>query len=125
MTKSIVIKGVSEKGLGLGKKLGFPTININYDGKLTGVFAGKARLCGEEYVAAINLGGRPTVDDNSFLCEVFLLDFGGIVKEKTAVEVVLHKKIRDVKKFKDLEELRAQIARDVEFVKNCYTLGKK
>ena len=125
MVKSIVIKGVSQKGLGLGIKLGFPTVNLDYDGELTGVFAGKILLADLEYIAAVHLGNRPTIGDSRSVCEVFLLDFNGIVEDGTDIEVTLLEKIRDVQKFSNLEELKAQIARDVEFIKNCYTLRKK
>lgn len=126
MSKSIVICGVTKKGLGLGKTLGFPTINIDYEGELSGVFAGEVEIAGNKFVAAINVGGRPTVaEDGDKLCEAFLLDFCGEIKEGTEVKVHFLRKIREVEKFPNLEALKAQIATDVEFVKTCYNLAKK
>ncbi len=116
---SIMISGVTQKGSGIGKALGFPTLNIPYDGGESGVFVGFVEFDGKKYKAAVNVGGRPTVDDKK-LCEAYLMDFAGEIKEGSLVNVGLLEKIRDVKKFANMEELKAAIAADVEFAKNCY-----
>jgi len=116
---SIIISGKIIKGSGIGKTLGFPTINIPYYGAESGVFVGFVEVAGKKYKAAVNVGGRPTVDEKK-LCEAHLLDFSDDVKEGSLVKIELLEKIRDVKKFANLEELKAAIAADVEFAKNCY-----
>ncbi len=115
----ITIVAKTIKGKGIGKKLGFPTLNIPCTGDLSGVFVGRVFVNDNWYFAAINIGGRPTVDDENF-CEAFLLDFKGRVANGTEVAMTLGKKIRHVEKFKNLTELKKQIAKDVEFVKNWY-----
>ncbi len=115
----IIIVGKTVKGKGIGKKLGFPTLNIPYAGDLSGVFVGRVFVNDNWYCAAINIGGRPTVDDENF-CEAFLLNFKGRVVHGTEVAITLGKKIRHIEKFKNLTELKKQIAKDVEFVKNWY-----
>ncbi len=124
-----VISGKIVTGLGLGKKLGFPTINLPYFGKESGVFAGEVFLNGVGHPAAINIGSRPTVDDKKNLCEAFLLNISASdeaiineIKPDTAIQIHLKQKIRDTKKFANLVELKTQIAKDVEFVKTCYNL---
>lgn len=113
---NLKIKSSVVKGNGLGKKGLFPTINLEYSGKDTGVFVGKVFIDGKFYKAAVNLGGRPTVDDKYF-CEIHVLDWEGRIVEGVEMEVNLLKKIREVKKFGNLEELKMQIAQDVEFVR--------
>lgn len=115
----ITIVGKTIRGKGIGKKIGFPTLNILYTGDLSGVFVGRVLVKDNWYCAAINIGGRPTVDDENF-CEAFLLDFKGRVAYGTKVTMTLGKKIRHVEKFKNLTELKKQIVKDVEFVKNWY-----
>ncbi len=118
---SIFMKGFVKQGAAIGTKLGFPTINIAYSGEESGVFAGKVLLDGEWHLAAVNIGGRPTVDDKTDLCEAFLLDWDGEIAEGTEVKIELLQKIREVKKFVSLDDLKEQISKDVEFIKNCYT----
>lgn len=114
-----IIEGPIIKGKGVGKNLGFPTINIPYNGKENGVFAGKVFIDDGEYIAAINLGGRPTFNDENVLCEAFLLNWnGGEIKRGTIIRVELFKKIREVKKFTNPDELKLQITKDVAFIKN-------
>ena len=116
---SIILSGKTLKGSGIGKTLGFPTVNIPYSGGISGVFVGLMEMDGKKYRAAVNVGGRPTVD-NKKLCEAYLLAFSGDVKVGSLVKIELLKKIREVKKFENLEELKTAIAADVEFAKNCY-----
>lgn len=118
-----IIEGRIIKGKGVGKTLGFPTINIPYNGKKNGVFAGKVLINGDKYNAAINLGARPTFNDGNVLCEAFLLDWDdGEIEPGTVIKVELFRKIRETKKFSNAQELQRQIFKDVEFVKSCYNL---
>jgi len=108
------------EGQKIGRSLGFPTINLGYDGDERGVFVGKVMIGDVWYKAAVNVGGRPTVGDEEVFCEAFLLDFNGDIKKETFVSVELLEKIRAIKKFDNLEALTGQITKDVEFVKNWY-----
>lgn len=111
------IHGVLQLGKGIGRKMGFPTINIPYDGQLSGVFAAKVFCNDKEYCAAVNLGTRPTFDDQENLCEVFLIDVHEDFAPGTSFQVKLIKKIRDIQKFDSVAQLQEQIAKDVDFVK--------
>lgn len=99
--------------------MGFPTLNILYKGKLRGVFVAKVFVDGEAYSAAVSVGPRPTVNDENVFCEAYLLNFDGEIVGEIKVELL--EKIRDIKKFKNLEELKRQIAKDVEAVKIAFS----
>ena len=105
--------------MGLGKKMGFPTINISYKGAERGVFAGMVDLNGATYKAAINVGPKPTFNVEDVFVEAYLIELDDIeAKEGEVMKVELVEKIRDVKKFDSSEELIKQITSDVEFVRN-------
>ena len=114
------ILGKVRKGQRLGREIGFPTINIPYEGEESGVFVGEVLLKGADYQAAVHLGHKPTFFEEKPICEAYLLDFDGEIAEGTEVEVKVYEKIRDIKKFENLTHLAAQISKDVEFVKSWY-----
>ncbi len=111
------IKGKTEKGQGMGSKLGYPTLNIAYEGEEHAVYAGKVLLDGQWHWAAINLGRRPTIGDDLVLCEAYLLDWSCEIAEGTEVEVEIIKEVSKAIKCNSLEELKEKIARDVEMVR--------
>ena len=121
----ITIKGQVRRGRRIGRTIGYPTINIPYYGKEEGVYAGKVLIEDVFVLAAIHLGPRPTFNDSESVCEAFLLDFDDEVLPKTMVEVEAYKKIRNIKKFDNLEDLKDQITKDVEFVENWYNSDRK
>lgn len=116
------------KGKGIGREIGFPTVNFEV-GKVNfsqGVYAGRVRFLNDgkvfgDYPAAINYGGRPTFDDDEVLMEAFVLEFDqGFAKALKAgylFEVKLLSRVRAVKKFAGVEELKMQIGKDIEKVK--------
>jgi len=117
-----IISATVLKGKNLGTKLGFPTINVFYGGESRGVFAGKV-LIGDTWLpAAINVGVRPTVDKEINLCEAHILNWHENLMVGSKIQISLDKKIRETKKFNNLEELKDQISKDVVFVKTCYNL---
>ncbi|HLP78853.1 MAG TPA: riboflavin kinase, partial [Candidatus Paceibacterota bacterium] len=69
---------------------------------------------GQVHRAVLNIGVRPTLQNPtpSVRFEVHLLDFAGDLYD-AEIEVIFSQKIRDEQKFTSLEELKAQIARDV------------
>ncbi|MBD3360819.1 hypothetical protein GF366_03390 [Candidatus Peregrinibacteria bacterium] len=117
-----VISGKVVKGKGLGRKIGFPTVNILYEEELSGIFAGKVYFNGKGYVSAVHIGRGLTFDDGEAVCESYLIDFNEEIKPGTHIKVELLKKIRDTKKFDDLKTLKKNISKDVEFIKNMYNL---
>jgi riboflavin kinase/FMN adenylyltransferase len=101
----------------LGHQLGFPTANLDTTGFVlppNGVYAAHGTVRGRTYRAVLNIGHRPTVNQSTpqLRVEVHLLDFSGELYGEE-MEVTFAAKLRDEKKFASLEELKAQIARDI------------
>ncbi|MEZ4526334.1 MAG: bifunctional riboflavin kinase/FAD synthetase [Desulfobacterales bacterium] len=119
------IRGTVEHGRNRGGKLlGCPTANIRLCDELapkTGVYAVIAEVHGQRYKGVANIGYSPTFDDHVFTVEVHILDFDrNIYGEKIRVNFV--HRIRDEKKFSGIEELSAQIRRDIETSRNILSL---
>ncbi len=122
-----VISGHVQSGQQLGRQLGTPTANVHlrrYRSPLGGVFAVKATLSGgEQYVGVANVGVRPTVDGKGKpLLEVHLFDFSGDLYGKL-INVEFKAKLRDEQRFASLDELKAQIQRDIQRAKNYFASG--
>jgi len=107
------------KGLGLARKLGFPTANVPDYYEMPpkpGVYAVEGRLIGHVYRGVANIGWRPTVDDSPRgvkpIMEVHLFD-QRMDAYGAAVAVDFHARLRDEVRFPDLDALKAQIERDV------------
>ena len=115
------IEGTVQKGRQIGKKIGFPTCNIDikdYVLAKPGVYAVKVlRKNNYKYLSGIaNLGYRPTFNQKKILLEVHLFNFSGNLYNKLlSVEFV--KFIRKEKKFKNVNQLRAQINIDLKIAK--------
>ena len=111
------IDGKVQKGKQLGKKIGFPTANIDikdYVLAKPGVYSVKAkRQNGLNYIKGIaNLGYRPTFKGKKILLEVHLFNFSGNLYNKY-LTVEFLKFIRKEKKFKDVDQLKKQIKTDL------------
>jgi riboflavin kinase/FMN adenylyltransferase len=110
------VAGIVVKGYGRGVELGFPTANLDPEKELlppAGIYAAFADLEGKRYVAALNIGEKPTFADYTFTFEVHLLDFSGDLRGKR-LNVYFVEKLRDIVKFDSLERLKKQIAADIE-----------
>lgn len=110
------VAGEVVKGRQLGRELGFPTANLERGEEQyppDGVWAVRAAFDGRVEDGVANLGLRPTVDGESRLLEVHLLDPPPDLYGKT-LEVEFVRRIRGQERFEGLEALKAQIARDRE-----------
>jgi len=117
LTRKWIIEGKVEKGRMLGKKIGFPTCNIdigNYVIAKPGVYMVNAIInkTNRIYRGIANLGYRPTFQQKKILLEVNLFNFSGnLYNKKLSVEFL--KFIRGEKKFKSIGQLKKQIKRDI------------
>lgn len=115
------IEGIVEKGRRMGKKIGFPTCNIdikNYIVAKPGVYAVKVKILNsiKSYKGIANLGCRPTFNGKKILLEVNLFNFSGnLYNKKLSVEFL--KFIRGEKKFNGVDDLRNQIKKDLLIAK--------
>ena len=116
------IMGMVQKGRQVGKKIGFPTCNIDikdYVLAKPGVYAVRVlRKNNSKYLKGIaNLGYRPTFNQKKILLEVHLFNFSGNLYNKY-LSVDFLKFIRKEKKFKNVNQLKAQIKTDLKIAKN-------
>lgn len=121
------ITGQVVKGDQRGRKIGFPTANLRcpHDKALpkNGVYVTKVQWQKEELKAVTNVGVRPTFTGEGAqpIIEVHLLDFNSqIYDEFLTVEFL--GRVRDEKKFSGLEELKAQIEKDLSFCHKAFDL---
>lgn len=117
------ISGQVVGGDKLGRRLGFPTANLDATGLVLpphGVYAAVTRHEGRLYRAALNIGVRPTVAGGRQLrVEAHLLDFAGELYGRE-LEIEVGGKLRDEIKFASPEELKGQIALDIAAVKKQF-----
>ena len=121
LKRNWTIQGVVKKGRQVGKKIGFPTCNIDIDDYVLakpGVYAVKVlRKNSDKYLKGIaNLGYRPTFNQKKILLEVHLFNFSGNLYNKL-LSVEFLKFIRKEKKFYNVNQLRAQINKDLNIAK--------
>ena len=103
----------------LGRSIGFPTANIwlpKNNLPIKGVFSVKISIDVSEFEGIANIGIRPTVGGTSPVLEVNIFDFKKEIYGKR-IKVEFVKKIRDEKKFDNLDDLKKQIAKDVNTAK--------
>ena len=115
------IEGKVQKGKQLGKKIGFPTANIDIKDYILanpGVYAVRVKKQnGLNYIKGIaNLGYRPTFNGKKILLEVHLFNFSENLYNKY-LTVEFLKFIRKEKKFKNMDQLKKQIKIDIKIAK--------
>ena len=117
------IDGMVQKGRQVGKKIGFPTCNIDikdYVLAKPGVYAVRVlRKNNFNILKGIaNLGYRPTFNQKKILLEVHLFNFSGNLYNKQ-LSVDFLKFIRKEKKFKNINKLKSQIKLDLKIAKRA------
>ncbi len=116
------IEGKVQKGKQLGKKIGFPTANIDikdYVLACPGVYAVRVKVKNNLKIiqGIANLGYRPTFNGKKILLEVHLFNFSGNLYNKE-LTVEFLKFIRKEKKFTNVDQLKKQIKNDLLIAKN-------
>jgi len=111
------IEGRVKKGRQLGKKIGFPTANIDIQDYVLakpGVYAVKVKIQNslKTIKGIANLGYRPTFNQRKLLLEVHLFNFSKNLYNKY-LTVSFIKFIRKEKKFKNIDQLKKQIKIDL------------
>ncbi|MBR5067783.1 MAG: putative DNA binding domain-containing protein [Bacteroidales bacterium] len=119
------ISGIVVRGHQLGRRLGYPTANIalsvpEADLPRRGVYAAIATLNnGSRYPAMVNIGYRPTVENEHHLTiEAHLIGFSGdLYGERLHLRFI--DRIRDERKMESLDDLKEQLTKDLQAVKSC------
>jgi riboflavin kinase/FMN adenylyltransferase len=117
----------------LGRRLGWPTVNLRADGQLPpleGVYATRVEFPGSgdpagSFDSVTNVGRRPTVSaDLPPVVESHILDFDREVYG-VRMELFFHKRLRDEMLFPSVAELSAQIGRDVQAGREYFALLRR
>jgi riboflavin kinase/FMN adenylyltransferase len=110
-----LVDGTVVKGEGRGRTLGFPTANLATSNELLpalGIYATIAVVGGLQYRAVTSIGVRPTFGDGGpVTVETYLLDGGGDLYD-APLRLAFVQRLREERKFDDVEALRAQMAAD-------------
>ena len=118
-----MLTGTVVTGRKLGHKLGFPTANIELPAGVVcprhGVYACRAYVGRESYMAVCNVGSRPTVQGHQVRTETWILDFAGDLYGQ-AVTLEFLRFLRPEQRFDSLEELKGAVSRDAEMTRNFF-----
>ena len=126
---NFIILGEVIYGKQLGRVLGFPTANLQFENKIYpefGVYGVKVHIEGDEkiYNGVMNIGKNPTVDIGILSVETNIFDFSDDIYGKIILIEVLEN-IRSEKKFNSVDELKKQIGYDVDYWKNKISYWRK
>jgi riboflavin kinase / FMN adenylyltransferase len=120
------LRGVVVEGEKLGRKLGYPTANIEMVREQVvpadGIYAVWVDWKGMRYNGACSIGMRPTVGGTRRTIETYILDFSGDLYGRT-IDLTFVEWLRDELKFDSLSALVEQIGRDVELARDILTTG--
>jgi riboflavin kinase/FMN adenylyltransferase len=127
--RAFALTGEVVAGTGTGRKFTFPTLNLRPEQELLparGVYVTRTVLEGEpnSHRSVTNVGMRPTFNGTGLTVETHLLDYSGNFSPKK-IEVRFWKKLREEKKFVGPEELKAQIAKDIQKANEFFTRLRK
>ena len=117
--RNFMLTGEVVHGDGLGKKINFPTANIEIPEAYkiipkNGVYLVKAIINSEIYFGMMNIGVRPTIGGENKSLEIHFFNFKDNIYNKTfSVEIIC--KIRDEEKFSSIDELKIQLKKDEQF----------
>lgn len=123
--KPYSLRGKVVQGFQMGRKLGFPTANINLDSEYKlvpafGVYAVKVFIDQNVFFGVMNIGNRPTFDGQNMSLEVHIVDFEQDIYSKE-IKISFLNRIRSEKKFENIDLLKAQIAKDIENAKGLFS----
>ena len=111
------IEGIVKRGEKRGRKIGFPTCNLelgDYVIPKAGVYASKIILNeNSKKKGIVNVGYKPTFGKNKLLLEAHIFGFKKNLYDKR-IKVMLIKFIRKEKKFRNLIQLKTQIIKDIK-----------
>jgi len=103
-------------GADRGKKLGFPTANLEVLNGLypkTGVYAVEVIMGDKTYPGVADVGYNPTFGENPLSVEVHILDFARDIYGEE-IQLIFHERIRDERAFENPESLAQQIRKDID-----------
>ncbi len=124
------LHGTIARGDRMGKRLGWPTINLLPDNEQLpsdGVYTGRVRFPNLPGIfdCVTNVGTRPTVYEHyQHVVESHILDFDSDVYGER-VEIHFHKRLREERIFSTVMDLSAQIGKDVEATREYFVARRR
>lgn len=113
--ESIVLEGNK-----LGRTIGFPTLNLDPNvlpaDTMEGVYRARVVHDGHSYVGALYIGPRLVINETKRVLEIYVLDFNQDIYGEV-VRFCLERFIRGIMDFSSLEDLKRQLAQDIEDIK--------
>ncbi|MFL2599177.1 MAG: bifunctional riboflavin kinase/FAD synthetase [Flavobacteriaceae bacterium] len=114
--RPFILSGNIKKGDGIGRKINFPTANleIKENNKIVpakGVYIIKCNILNTDYLGMMNIGNRPTLNGKNQTIEIHFFNFNRDIYE-LKIQVFIIKKIRDEIKFSSLNALKNQLKKD-------------
>ena len=113
LTRNFSIESTVIKGIQLGRKLGFPTANLKYPENIVKIPYGVYKIKVFDKPAILNWGIKPTFEEKEEILEIHIPNFASNLYNQT-IRFEILSKIRDEQKFKDINELKLQIEKDIE-----------
>ena len=117
------IDGIVVQGAGRGRDLGVPTANISTHNELVpphGVYATTAMVDGVVYPSVTNVGLRPTFESTPHTTiETHILDLARDLYDQS-VRIGFVQRLRDERRFPDVDALKAQIDADVRRARRLF-----
>lgn len=124
--RTYCVEGTVIHGKKVGRKLGFPTINLNTEFEMSvlrpGVYVTQTNVDGKTFYSATNVGFNPTFDQEHFTIETFILNFSEDLYAKH-VRVSFLEYVRPEIKFEQINDLIQQIGQDIRYVKSYFDLS--
>ncbi len=121
LNRSYSVSGIVVGGHKRGRKIGFPTANVQPNADIllpsVGVYAGFTTVAGIEHPSMINIGHNPTFGENALTLESNIFNFQKDIYDE-AIKITFTEKIRNEIKFSSVENLIAQLKQDEIFARN-------
>ena len=119
--RNFEISGKVIKGFSRGKKLGYPTANIEIEPNIikpsNGIYATFATINKKIYFSSTTIGIAPTFKEQKYSIETYIIDFEkSIYSQNITIEFI--EKLRNEIKFENIETLKYQIQLDIQKTKN-------
>jgi riboflavin kinase/FMN adenylyltransferase len=118
--------GLVAKGDRVGRKIGYPTINLDPENEMNpadGVYATRIhiRSFGRRFDCVTNIGRRPTLyEEFATTIETYILDFASDVYGER-VRLFFHERLREERTFPSVTALTEQIGRDIETTRQYFS----
>ena len=121
--RAYYVDGAIVEGRRRGRELGFPTANLQTENELVppnGVYATIMTIDGVVHGGVTNVGMRPTFGETTPTIETHVLDYSGNLYGHT-VRLAFVQRLRDERRFEDVDALRAQIDADKRRAERLFT----